>query len=134
MSTTVNAYNSAASSAGAMQSVSQAPQALNTKSDAEVVAQVATTEIKPSSVNETSQPAREAVAKAAADLQEFVKSMGRNLNFSVDETTGYHVVKVVNPDTRKVVFFGPQSLGDRRAGKNIVRDLKKVGFNKNIKL
>jgi len=103
MSTTVNAYNSAASSAGAMQSVSQAPQALNTKSDAEVVAQVATTEIKPSSVNETSQPAREAVAKAAADLQEFVKSMGRNLNFSVDETTGYHVVKVVNPDTGALI-------------------------------
>jgi flagellar protein FlaG len=86
-----------------MQSVSQAPQALNTKSDAEVVAQVATTEIKPSSVNETSQPAREAVAKAAADLQEFVKSMGRNLNFSVDETTGYHVVKVVNPDTGELI-------------------------------
>ena len=103
MSTTVNAYNSAASSAGAMQSVSQAPQALNTKSDAEVVAQVATTEIKPSSVSETSQPAREAVAKAAADLQEFVKSMGRNLNFSVDETTGYHVVKVVNPDTGELI-------------------------------
>ena len=103
MSTTVNAYNSAASSAGAMQSVSQAPQALNTKSDAEVVAQVATTEIKPSSVNETSQPAREAVAKAAADLQEFVKSMGRNLNFSVDETTGYHVVKVINPDTGELI-------------------------------
>jgi len=103
MSTTVNAYNSAASSAGAMQTVSQAPQALNTKSDAEVVAQVATTEIKPSSVNETSQPAREAVAKAAADLQEFVKSMGRNLNFSVDETTGYHVVKVVNPDTGELI-------------------------------
>ena len=103
MSTTVNAYNSAASSAGAMQSVSQAPQALNTKSDAEVVAQVATTEIKPSSINETSQPAREAVAKAAADLQEFVKSMGLNLNFSVDETTGYHVVKVVNPDTGELI-------------------------------
>jgi flagellar protein FlaG len=103
MSTTVNAYNSAASSAGVMQSVSHAPQALNTKSDAEVVAQVATTEIKPSSVNETSQPAREAVAKAAADLQEFVKSMGRNLNFSVDETTGYHVVKVVNPDTGELI-------------------------------
>jgi flagellar protein FlaG len=103
MSTTVNAYNSAASSAGAMQSVSQAPQALQTKSDAEVVAQVATTQIKPSGINEVSQPAREAVAKAAADLQEFVKSMGRNLNFSVDEATGYHVVKVVNPDTGELI-------------------------------
>jgi predicted RNA binding protein YcfA (HicA-like mRNA interferase family) len=52
----------------------------------------------------------------------------------VSVTSGKHHIKVVNPDTRKVVFFGPQSLGDRRAGKNIVRDLKKVGFNKNIKL
>ena len=52
----------------------------------------------------------------------------------VSVTPGKHHIKVVNPDTRKVVFFGPQSLGDRRAGKNILRDLKKVGFNKDIKL
>jgi len=52
----------------------------------------------------------------------------------VSITPGKHHVKVVNPDTRKVVFFGPQSLGDRRAGKNILRDLKKVGFNEDIKL
>ena len=93
MSTTVNAYNSAAS-AGVLQSAgtlssSTAPQV---KADAEIVAQVVTTEIKPSNINEVSQPTREAVAKAAADLQQFVQSMGRNLNFSVDETTGYHVV------------------------------------------
>ena len=50
-----------------------------------------------------SQPTREAVAKAAADLQQFVQSMGRNLNFSIDETTGYHVVKVVNPSTGELV-------------------------------
>lgn len=52
----------------------------------------------------------------------------------VSITPGKHHVKVVNPKTRSVVFFGPQSLGDRRAGKNILRDLKKVGFNKDIKL
>jgi hypothetical protein len=52
----------------------------------------------------------------------------------VSITPGKHHVKVVNPDTKKVVFFGPQSLGDRRAGKNILRDLKKVGFNQDIKL
>ena len=43
------------------------------------------------------------VAKAAADLQSFVQSMGRNLSFSVDETTGYHVVRVVNPNTGELV-------------------------------
>ena len=52
----------------------------------------------------------------------------------VSITSGKHHIKVVNPETRKVVFFGPQSLGDRRAGRNILRDLKKVGFNEDIKL
>ncbi|CAB4121933.1 hypothetical protein UFOVP27_25 [uncultured Caudovirales phage] len=52
----------------------------------------------------------------------------------VSITPGKHHVKVVNTETRKVVFFGPQSLGDFRAGKNILRDLKKVGFESDIKL
>ena len=73
------------------------------KTDAEVVAQVAATTIKPSGINEAAQPTREVVAKAAAQLQEFVNSMGRNLNFSIDETTGYNVVKVVNPDTGELI-------------------------------
>ena len=73
------------------------------KTDAEVVAQVAATTIKPSGINEAAQPTREVVAKAAAQLQEFVSSMGSNLNFSIDETTGYNVVKVVNPDTGELI-------------------------------
>lgn len=105
MSTSVNAYNSANSGAGVLQSAGTlsggvAPQV---KADAEVISQVVATEIKPSHINEVSQPTREAVAKAAADLQQFVQSMGRNLSFSVDETTGYHVVKVVNPTTGELV-------------------------------
>jgi hypothetical protein len=36
---------------------------------------------------------------------------------------------VRNPETGKVVFFGGNSLGDWRAAKNIVRDLKIVGFD-----
>lgn len=99
---TIN-VNSAASS-GAMQS-GGAPQliAQPTRSDAEVVSQVASTVIKPSNVDATSQPSREVVAKAAADIQQFVQSMGRNLSFSVDETTGYNVVRVVNPNTGELV-------------------------------
>jgi flagellar protein FlaG len=73
------------------------------KSDAQVVAQVISTEIKASGVNEAAQPTREVVAKAAAQLQEFVSSMGRNLNFSIDESTGYNVVRVVNPDTGELI-------------------------------
>jgi flagellar protein FlaG len=74
-----------------------------TRSDAEVVSQVASTVIRPSSVDASSQPTREVVAKAAADIQQFVQSMGRNLSFSVDETTGYNVVRVVNPNTGELV-------------------------------
>jgi flagellar protein FlaG len=80
----------------------QVPQQV-VKSDAEVVAKVAATEIKASGVNEASQPTREVVAKAAAQLQDFVSSMGRNLSFSVDQTTGYNVVRVVNPDTGELI-------------------------------
>lgn len=52
----------------------------------------------------------------------------------VSMTPGKHHIKVVNSQTRQVVFFGPQSLGDFRAGKNILRDLKKVGFESDMKL
>ena len=96
--------NNLAASSGAMQS-GGTPQvvAQPKRSDAEVVSQVASTVIKPSNVDATSQPTREVVAKAAADIQQFVQSMGRNLSFSVDETTGYNVVRVVNPNTGELV-------------------------------
>lgn len=99
---TIN-VNSAASS-GAMQS-GGAPQVIAqpTRSDAEVVSQVVSTVIKPSNIDASSQPTREVVAKAAAEIQQFVQSMGRNLSFSVDETTGYNVVRVVNPSTGELV-------------------------------
>ena len=76
---------------------------LAVKSDAQVVAAVVTTPIKPSGVIEASQPSREVVAKAAEQLQSFVQSMGRNLSFSVDEVSGYNVVRVVNPDTGELI-------------------------------
>jgi flagellar protein FlaG len=73
-------------------------------SDPQVVSKVvATAEIKPSDINQVTQPTREVVAKAAQQIQNFVQSMGRNLNFSIDQTTGYHVVRVVNPETNETV-------------------------------
>jgi flagellar protein FlaG len=106
MSSPVQAYKGSANIADMMLTTGMASSSSNNqkvKSDAQVIAQVVTTEIKPSGVAQTSQPTREAVAKAAADLQQFVQSMGRNLNFSVDDTTGYHVVRVVNPTTGELV-------------------------------
>jgi flagellar protein FlaG len=73
------------------------------RSDAQVIAAVVATPIKPSGVAEASQPSREVVAKAAEQLQSFVQSMGRNLSFSVDETSGYNIVRVVNPDTGELI-------------------------------
>lgn len=49
-------------------------------------------------------------------------------------TKGKQHVRVENPVTHKVVFFGGNSLGDWRAAKNILRDLKQVGFDQDIKL
>ena len=76
---------------------------ISNTSDAEVVKKVANTELKNSDIAVSSQPSREAVAKAAEQIQTFVKEMGRNLDFSVDATTGYNVVKVINPETNEII-------------------------------
>ena len=74
-----------------------------TNTDAAVVSAAASAEFNPSNVNQVMQPTRETVAKAAQEMQKFVSSMGRNLNFSVDGQTGYHIVRVTNPETGEVV-------------------------------
>jgi flagellar protein FlaG len=74
-----------------------------TNTDAAVVAAAVSAEIRPSNVNQVMQPTRETVARAAEQMQKFVSSMGRNLNFSIDGDTGYHIVRVTNPETGEVV-------------------------------
>jgi len=104
--TQVAALNTSPSAGMAiLQSTGSAPErvAQPVRTDAEVVAVAASAEIRPSSVNETSQPTREVVAKAAQQIQSFVQSMGRNLNFSIDSTTGYHIVRVTNPETGETI-------------------------------
>lgn len=56
-----------------------------------------------------------------------------NAGMTVTTTNKRHI-KVTNPSTNQAVFFGAQSLGDFRAGKNILRDLKKIGFESDVKL
>jgi flagellar protein FlaG len=83
------------------QHMSQAPSSSDVK---DVVAQaVEASSFKPSNVVQASKPTQEVVAQAAQQLQNFVSSMGRNLSFSVDQTTGFHVVTVVNPNTGEVI-------------------------------
>lgn len=81
----------------------QSTQASTTLSDKDIVSKVASVEIKLADIEKTSRPTKEAIAKAAEDIQNFVNDMGRNLNFSIDETTGYNVVRVVNPETNELI-------------------------------
>jgi flagellar protein FlaG len=81
----------------------QSTQASTTLSDKDVVSKVVSVEIKLADLEKTSKPTKEAIAKAAEDIQNFVNDMGRNLNFSIDETTGYNVVRVVNPETNELI-------------------------------
>jgi flagellar protein FlaG len=74
-----------------------------TNTDAQVVAAAASAEFKPSNIQQTTQQTRQAVEAAAQQMQSFVSSMGRNLNFSIDGSTGYHVVRVTNPSTGEVI-------------------------------
>jgi len=84
-------------------STAQSTQASIPLSDKDIVSKVASVEIKLADLEKTSRPTKEAIAKAAADIQNFVKDMGRNLAFSIDETTGYNVVRVVNPETNELI-------------------------------
>ena len=91
---------------GVMQSTNLVDQ--NTKpgvaADTTIVAKaIESSKFIASDVVQENAPAREVVAKAAEQIQSFVKSMGRDLNFSVDQTTGYHVVKVIDPNTGEIV-------------------------------
>lgn len=105
MSSPVSAYLSSTNSlinSGSSRLVSSGP-AQVAKSDSEVIAQVVSTPMQSSNINEVVAPVRESIEKIAADLQKFVQSMGRDLNFSVDETTGYHVVRVVDQSTGELI-------------------------------
>ena len=74
-----------------------------TNTDAQVVSAAARAEFKPSNIQQSTQQTRQAVEAAAQQMQSFVSSMGRNLNFSIDGSTGYHVVRVTNPSTGEVI-------------------------------
>jgi flagellar protein FlaG len=74
-----------------------------TNTDAAVVSAAASAEFRPSNINQVMQPTRETVARAAEQMQKFVSTMGRNLNFSIDGETGHHIVRVTNPATGEVV-------------------------------
>lgn len=48
-------------------------------------------------------PTRESVNVAAKQIESFVKSTIRNLDFSVDDSLGVRIVRVVDPETQDVI-------------------------------
>jgi flagellar protein FlaG len=85
------------------QNTKPAPKVESSIDTAVVAKAIESSKFIPSDVVKASAPTREVVAKAAEQIQSFVKSMGRDLSFSVDQTTGYHVVRVVDPNTGELV-------------------------------
>ena len=51
----------------------------------------------------TVEPHRVALEKAVTDIREFVQASQRNLDFSIDDTTGRVVVKVIVTDSGEVI-------------------------------
>ena len=108
MSNTINTSNTVSAQIlgnqmSANQGTGQAPVAAPDVTDAQIVSKVASIQIKPSNVDEVAQPLKATVEQAAQDMQNYVKTAGRNLSFSVDQNSGHQVVRVVNSDTGELI-------------------------------
>jgi len=68
--------------------------------DAAAAAAAAKAEVN---VQQYAQATKEVMQAAAQQIQGYLKESGRNLNVFVDESTGYYVARVVNPETGEVV-------------------------------
>lgn len=66
----------------------------------------ATTVVRPKSedtVTPVAEPKREDLEKAVSDIREFVQSTQRQLDFSIDDSTGVVVVKVIATQSGEVI-------------------------------
>jgi len=97
---------------GSVESVQIMPQDLSLKFDknsgvqkdiSPVAVSVASSSLKPSNLNEVTKPIKEVVENAAQELQKFVESSGRTLSFSVDQNSGYQIVRVVDESTGELI-------------------------------
>ncbi|KMT56807.1 flagellar protein FlaG [Pseudomonas fildesensis] len=64
------------------------------------------TQAKPAAISEPDkgeEPQRIALEKAVTDMREFVQATQRNLDFSIDDSTGKVVVKVIATDSGEVI-------------------------------
>ena len=66
------------------------------------------------------------LASAVKELNEFAKQQELNLNFSVDETTGRTIIKIIDAKTEEIVRqFPPEEILDLAAK---LEDMKSGGF------
>ena len=80
---------------------SKAPEMkVDAAADAVVVAAQAKADVN---MQQYAQASKEVMAAAVQQIQGYLKESGRNLNVSVDESTGFYVARVVNPETGEVV-------------------------------
>jgi flagellar protein FlaG len=66
----------------------------------------AVAQAKPAASSEpakSEEPQRAALEKAVTDMREFVQATQRNLDFSIDDSTGKVVVKVIATDSGEVI-------------------------------
>lgn len=62
-----------------------------------------TSGVSSASVRESAQPIEKVVEAAASAIQQFIRDQGSNLSISVDEVTGYHVIRVLDSSGNQVM-------------------------------
>lgn len=90
--------------AGVTETKSQPKSAPEVKVDAAAEAAATVAKAKAEvNLQQYAQATKEVMQAAAQQIQGYLRESGRNLNVSVDESTGYYVARVVNPETGEVV-------------------------------
>ena len=72
-------------------------------SNADAVSKVASVPLTKTNVKESSQEVRDAAETAMKDIQHFISSQARSVRIFKDETSGYMIVQLVDPDTGDVI-------------------------------
>jgi uncharacterized FlaG/YvyC family protein len=62
-----------------------------------------TSGVSSASVRENAQPIEKVVQAAANAIQEFIASKGSSLSISVDQVTGYHIIRVTDSNGNQVM-------------------------------
>jgi len=104
--TAVNSSNAAGAPAALLQSAGTLPArapASDRATQAVASAVAAAAPARAAHVEETTRPTREAVEQAAHRIETFVKSVGRSMDFSIDNTTGRSILRVVDPQSGEVI-------------------------------